>query len=226
MIQIKSRADNSVLIEVLPTAISSIDLSHRVLEKANLNGFDLRFADLRDTIFNGSDLSGANLVGTDFSGGAALRNVNFVGANLRYVNFINANLTNADLSGANLNGANLSYANLHNANLEGATTQNTQFTDALLSGVKLEWSSHALISEILLQEACGDCSKVEFASLIRTMTSWCWDTFLGHPTYPIRDWAITVLSRRIKEGDQPPREFLDAIEDLEDRNRKEKKEGL
>ena len=225
MIQIRSRDNDSVLVEVPPTVITHIDLAYKVLEKANLNGLDLRFADLSDTILNGADLGKAKLFAADFSGGVALIGANLEGADLRYANLQNADLSRANLNYATLDGANLCNAILHDANLEGVATKNTQFTDALLSGVQLEWSSHALISEILLQEACGDCIKMEFASLIRTMTSWCWDTFLEHPPYPITDWAITVLSKRIKEGDFVPMELLDALEDLEDRNMKERKEG-
>ena len=74
---------------------------------------------IKDTVekavINGIDLKGANLYR------ANLKGANLKGANLEGANLEEANLYRANLYGANLEGANLEEANLKGANLKGAT---------------------------------------------------------------------------------------------------------
>jgi len=67
--------------------------------RANLQGTDLRWANLR-----GANLRGADLQGTDLQA-ANLRGANLQGADLRW-----ANLQGADLQGADLRGANIDFS--------------------------------------------------------------------------------------------------------------------
>ncbi len=75
------------------------------------------------------DCIGANLVGWDLEG-AVLRNGDFVEANLRGATLNTADLYNADFSGANLGSVNLQNANLRNTRLIGAVLNRTDFRGA------------------------------------------------------------------------------------------------
>jgi len=127
------------------------DLNGANLRQANLWRTDLRGADLRNAYLgganlinadlNGANLNGANLSGADLSG-ANLRNAylgdaNLNGADLSGANLRGANLSGADLRIANLSGAYLSGANLRIANLSGANLRNAYLGDADLSGAYL-----------------------------------------------------------------------------------------
>lgn len=71
---------------------------------ADLSGYDLSNAILRDAKLNGADLSDADLRGTDFHG-ADLSNVSLVGADLRGANLEKATLGSAKLDDARLEAA-------------------------------------------------------------------------------------------------------------------------
>ena len=87
--------------------------------KADLNGADLREANLSGADLSGADLREANLSGANLNG-ADLREANLSGANLRWANLSGADLRWADLSGADLRWADLSGADLRWADLSGA----------------------------------------------------------------------------------------------------------
>ncbi len=75
-------------------------------EKCNLVGADLQGANLRDAELKESNLEAANLKG------ANLQNANFKRANLRYANFKGAIIQDTDFSEANLQGAMVDYQEL------------------------------------------------------------------------------------------------------------------
>ena len=102
------------------------DLSYANLDGANLRGANLGYANL-----DGANLRGANL------GYANLRGANLRGANLDGANLDGANLRGANLDGANLRGANLGYANLRGANLRGANLDGANLDGANLDGANL-----------------------------------------------------------------------------------------
>lgn len=79
---------------------------------------------------------GANLVGWDLEG-AILRNSDFAEANLRNANLSGADLFNADFSGANLTGVNFQNANLRNARFIGASLMGADFRGAELADTDL-----------------------------------------------------------------------------------------
>lgn len=111
---------------------------------ADLEGINLRGADLR-----GADLSTANLRGADLS------TANLERANLRETDFtrsdlIGADLRDADLTRANLIGADLSEANLHDADLRGACLSVANLSNANLGSSRLDSS---YLSEANLRNA-------------------------------------------------------------------------
>jgi uncharacterized protein YjbI with pentapeptide repeats len=99
------------------------------LSKANLRGADLSHTDLYSTNIRGADLSKANLRGAYLSK-ANLKDANLSYANLRDVGFRGADLRGAQLSYANLKDVDLSGANLTNADLSGAILLNTDLSEA------------------------------------------------------------------------------------------------
>jgi len=80
-------------------------------DSSNLEGADLRGANLDDVNLTGADLRGANLQGASLD---------------------DADLTGVDLRGANLEDASLRGADLEDANLQGANLHWTDFEDAIL----------------------------------------------------------------------------------------------
>ena len=93
--------------------------------KKQLNGINLRGANLSEINLEGVNLSGAYLNDIDLSyanlSGTDLCSTNLSYACLRGATLRGADLNSADLRGADLHNTNLSGANLRNANLSGAT---------------------------------------------------------------------------------------------------------
>ena len=132
------------------------------LTEANLNGADLKEADLIETRLFGANLGGANLWGADLTeanlNGAILIETNLTEANLRRVylteailvkaslrraNLHQAFLSQADLTESDLTGANLNVAYLGGANLSQAVLEGTVFAETDLTGcVGLETMRH------------------------------------------------------------------------------------
>lgn len=81
----------------------------RDLSEADLRGYDLTGADLRQANFQSADLQGTCLFRANLAG------ANFERANLRRANLGETNLSGADFEGADLQGANLSRANAYAA---------------------------------------------------------------------------------------------------------------
>ena len=110
---------------------SSVNLQGADLRYANLEGVNLRNASLRNASLQGADLRYASIRNASLQG-ADLRN-----ANLQYVNLQGANLEGVNLQGANLEGVNLQYVNLQGANLEGVNLRNADLRNANLQGASL-----------------------------------------------------------------------------------------
>jgi hypothetical protein len=106
----------------------------------DLNGADLRGAELNRANFSEAHLNGANLSRANLNG-ADLRGANLDGADLSRAHLKGANLDEADLNGANFSEAHLNGANLTRSRLTGADVKNvklayTVFIDVDLRGVK------------------------------------------------------------------------------------------
>jgi len=192
IIEIKSWYDGKLL-----HSVEAETLRDAIMELVKI-GADLRGADIRGTYLSGANLSGANLRGADL-GDTYLSGANLSGAYLR----------GADLGGANLSGANLRGANLSGANLSGANLRGADLGDTYLGGAKINWQSHALISEILRRAAGDDVQKRMVAGLIAVSFDWCWNKFLTIDT-DLREWALTKLATWIQPDDYHPSE-LDAF---------------
>lgn len=114
-----------------------------------------------------------------------------------------ADLRGADLRGEDLSGAVLSGADLRGADLRGAFLSGADLRDADLSGAFLNWQSHDLISAVLWAEA-GDCAPRQMlAAFVGRRRDWCWKEWAAFD-HPERRWALAVLAKRVKDGDNAP----------------------
>jgi hypothetical protein len=172
------------------------------LTDANLTGAYLRDADLRGAKLTGAYLRGADLRGADLRGAcltdADLTDANLTGACLTGAYPRGANLTDANLGGADLRGADLTGADLTDAYLTGADLRG-----ACLRGAKINWQSHALLSEILWRAAKGEPAREQLAAWIGRKAEWCWEHW-SRLEHPHRGWAMAELAKWVKEGDGAP----------------------
>ncbi|MGE6955061.1 pentapeptide repeat-containing protein, partial [Staphylococcus capitis] len=127
------------------------DLGRAYLESVNLERADLTGAFLNYADFTDANLSHANLTAIQMGHGdfsfTNLRGADLRGAHLSTTNLGLANLTGADLTGADLRdtdlssayltGANLTGVDLTGANLEGAKLTGADLTGANLTGANL-----------------------------------------------------------------------------------------
>jgi hypothetical protein len=97
-------------------------------------------------------------------------------------------------------------ANLDGANLDGASLVRASLDGASLDGAKINWQSHALISELLWRAANGHTDREQLAALIGRKMEWCWDRWQEFP-HPQRAWAIQVL-RDLARSDKDVPVFL------------------
>ena len=98
----------------------------------DLQGANLRLADLRKVNFIFSRLTGANL-GSARLTGARLDHADLTDAKLGYADLTGANLDHADLDRADLDHADLTNANLTTANLNGANLTDAKITQSQLN---------------------------------------------------------------------------------------------
>ena len=131
-------------------------LSLANLKMANLQGAKLQGADLKLANLARSQLQGINLQGA-YVEKANLSRANLNGANLQGANFSLASFQEANLQGANLYGAILRQAQLEGVNLRGAILQDTNFHSAYLG--------YALMDGVDLQGANLDYANLEAAYL-------------------------------------------------------------
>ena len=130
--------------------LSGANLQGADLRDANLQGVDLIGANLQGAILWDADLQGAELIGANLQGatlwnadlqGAFLKSAKLQGATLEVANLEGAFLTYADLEGANLKYANLEGATLWGADLQGADLRGANLQaylrDASLQGADL-----------------------------------------------------------------------------------------
>ena len=110
------------------TDLSNTNLSKRDLSKLIFSTLDFKIAKEYAVKLKFSNLSESIFAGTN------LTNIDFTGADLTFSDLTDTNMSYANLSGANLSGANLSGANLSGANLSGAN----------LSGANLKCINHQI----------------------------------------------------------------------------------
>ena len=105
------------------------------VERVDLRGRNLAFADATGVFLANADLRGADLKGADLQF-AEVQGADLSGAHLQGVDLNGAYLQGADLSGAHLQGANLVLTHLQGAELRG-----TELQGADLSGAELQAAS-------------------------------------------------------------------------------------
>ena len=118
----------------------------RSLDSPNLQGVDLRGADLRDSFLSGIDFTDARLEGADLLGarmegtvlhGAHLEDANLTLTRLEGANLHFARLTGASLREARLTGANVTFAGMFGAILQEAYLKGADFRGANMDGADL-----------------------------------------------------------------------------------------
>jgi len=147
---------------------------------------------LEAAVMAGADLAGANLAGADLAG-----------AYLAGANLAGADLARADLAGAYLAGANLARANLARANLAGANLDGANLDGANLAGIKVNWTSHDLIAEILRRWAKDSIPRRMLVGLIVLSRDWCWPQFL-RIKHPEKKAVLAELSRWLQKDEKAP----------------------
>ena len=119
-----------------------------------------------------------------------------------------ADLRRADLSGAVLQTADLHGAGLQRADLHGADLRGADFGNA-----RLNWNSHWLIANILMDNAGGSIAKRKIAGLVALNTDLCWDEFLAIEDDE-KPWALSVLAHHVVDGDDAPKVLRDLASTL------------
>jgi hypothetical protein len=167
---------------------------------ADLKGIDVPRAFLARGDFRGADLRAARLQGVSLHK-ADMRAARLQGAVLEHAFLWNTDLRHADLREADLRDANLKEARLVGADLRGAL-----LVGAKLDGAILDWRWSTLALE-LLRGSCdrpGDASsalaELAFHDDARPY-SWL-KVLLGRESRA--NWALGVLSRHLRPGDNAP----------------------
>lgn len=113
-------------------ALSFSRLNEAAIFNSDLSGMSARFAEMRSSKFDGSDLANAkfSFVTAD---NASFRAVEAIGAS-----FYSIILRGGDLSGADLRGASFQFADLREAHLDNANLRDTVLSGAILAGASLQ----------------------------------------------------------------------------------------
>ncbi len=149
-----------------------------VLDKVDLWGINLKFANLNQASFKGSRFRGPGEDGrwdtyddwtADLSG-ASIKQANFTDANLSRVLMVKTDLSRSTLNRANLSsarlvGANLSSTQLVGADLRGAVLENASLTGADLGDAKL---NEADLYGARLGRAIAIGTQLSYANLTKT----------------------------------------------------------
>jgi uncharacterized protein YjbI with pentapeptide repeats len=171
----------------------------------SLSDVDLAGTDLGGTFLAGADLRRAGLTGADLSG-CYLRRADLRGADLREARLAHAFVGGADLRGADLREADLSRADLHGTNLVGADLRGAVFTGARLDDVLCDWRWSAIPAELLRQQpgTSAEGSRLVVALAFHDDPApWSWLKLVaGHEH--ATDWALGVLARWVRNGDNAP----------------------
>lgn len=216
--------------------LEGVTFRHSMLGMANL-----RQANLRDTKFDHVEMPGANLSGADMQGaafwtsnlrcshmvhaivaGALFDAVNMHGANLYGANLDDVTMRNccilyrsvlagASLLRATLEHAMLDMANMEGADLQGANLHGARLQNAILTGVRMNWYSRELITEILRQ-AATEAEHYAVVGQFVAAARWDWDTLatLGEGQ---AQWAFRVLTAYARPGDELPPQIQQVSQD-------------
>jgi Pentapeptide repeats (8 copies) len=167
---------------------------------ADLKGIDVPRAFLARGDFRGADLRGARLKGV------SLNKADLQAALLKGAVLERACLWKTDLRHADLREADLRHANLKDARLVGADLRGTLLIGAKLDGAILDWRWSTVALELLRGsrtrpgDAFSGLAELAFHDDARPY-SWL-KVLLGQESRA--DWALGVLSRHLRQGDNAP----------------------
>ncbi len=179
----------------------------RALAMAVEQHVKLLYADLEGTVAPWAALEGADLRGADLSH-AELACANLQGADLRTARGVGTYLRRAlmgraDLRQADLRQADLRLASLEEARLVGADLRGALLFGARLGGAVLDWRWSVIPLELLRQDrgASQQGSKViTDLAFEEDIQPFAWlKVLVRHRA--AADWALAVLSRHIRPGD-------------------------
>ena len=170
-------------------SLEGINLRSSVLRKADLSDLQLPKASLdftqaRESVFQRTNLKGAELRAGNFAGatfqdanlrGALLTAINLAGANLQNAHLQDAHCVGAELTGANLGEAHLASADLFGAHLKNANLIRADLTEANLSEVDL---SKAILVQTNVANA--DLKRATLAGVVAPDTQ-LWRAALYEP---------------------------------------------
>jgi Pentapeptide repeats (8 copies) len=180
---------------------------------ANLNGANLREANLRGADLSGANLSEANLRRADLSGanlrraflsGAFLNWADLSGANLTAAFLGEANLSRAILSSSNLSGANLSRADLIETNLKGANLTSCSVYGISVWNVRLEGAIQSNLVITPFGERTIQIDNLEVAQFVYLLLN---NDKIRHVIDTITSKVVLILGRFTPER----KVVLDAI---------------
>ncbi len=129
---INLRGANFIDVNLTRAELRNADFSGATLKRTNFFHSELNGSKFRGLCLKSIFFKRANLEETDFS------RANLQLADLRYANLRKANLNEAILWSANFNWADLSEANLCDADLSRSIGLGTNFSNAILTGVRVE----------------------------------------------------------------------------------------
>jgi hypothetical protein len=67
----------------------------------------------------------------------------------------------------------------------------------------MDWTSHDLVSFLLMLDAGKDIEKRKVAGLILVSRDWCWDDFIPMND-PLSGWVLETLAKWVVKGDSAP----------------------
>ena len=109
---------------------------------SNLQGVDLRNADMLASDFKGSDFDGASMTNVNANGATFeygnVSNVSAAGSDFRYANFASSRSENSDFSSSDMNDSSFFLAEASGSNFSGSNLQNAEFTGATVEGANFE----------------------------------------------------------------------------------------
>ena len=173
---------------------------------------------LQRAYLEGANLKGANLKGANLKG-ANLEWANLEGANLEWADLKGANLEWADLKGANLEGANLEGAYLEGANLKGANLKPIKH-DLFLVLIYQKSEIEGLKTALKEGKIDGSCYEGECCCLVGTIAKVKHCNYNSLAVKPNSDRPIERFFFGISKGDTPKTNqfskiVLDWIEEFE-----------
>lgn len=153
--------------KIIEKPIAGIELKEAIFDDSDLTFTSFTFSGLINASFRRTDFRFASLAGADLRG-ADLRE-----ADLRYTNLFKADFSGANLRNAKLDGASADWATFDGADMHGVTAIATNFTEASLLYVSLAWANlrSALLLRSRLNHAEVENCSFQLANLLKAVAN-------------------------------------------------------